>query len=422
MKSPNVARMKNITRSVSDKGFFHLLSSNFAVQFLGFGVILFLPSVLSPSEIGNARLLQSYSVLFILIGTFGYNVALLKVCAENITREEKAEVFKYCLYRTFFFSIISYVSLLVVNFFYIRGVNEVLGQWMPIYGVVIPFAAIVYCLTAYLQSQKRIKDVAKAQVIVRLTFLFLIILATYFFGFIGFVLSTIISYFVGIFPFALFIPLAIFEGVGETNRKDQINHYAYFTFFGVVVTTIGQYADLYLLDFLKVPDDRLGVYSYSILFLQAGMVVVNTVQSIVSPYISERQDNKEWVWVKTCYYQLLSFIFSIFIATGLYGGAILLTRYYLGEEYAELPDFVLGISGRFLIWSCFAVVGASLVGLGRFKEGFYLALITTPTGIILGYLFFPIWDIYGIIIAQMIAATLTLLGCWAVFWRATRRS
>jgi len=421
MKFHKLYFLLSLVRSVKDKGFFHLLSSNFMIQFLGFGVILFLPSVLNTTEIGNVRLLQSYSAIFILIGTFGYNVALLKVCSENITNVEKRQVFRYCISRILLFSVLSYAILICINYFYIRHINEVLGRWMPVYGIVIPFAAMVYCLTAYLQSQKKIKEIAQVQVIVRLIFLCLIVVATYYFGFQGFILSTILSYVVGLLPFSLFITPSQVVCIGVTKKKKQVNHYAYFTFFSVAITTIGQYADLYLLDFLQVSDNQLGVYSFSTLFLQGGMIAINTIQSIVSPYISEQQNNKVWVWNKTLRYQLLSFVFAIFIAIAIYLTSILLKSYYLGEQYSELPDFTLGIVGRFLIWSCFAVVGASLVGLGRFKEGFYLALISTPIGIVLGYLFFPYWGIYGIIYAQMISATITLIGCWIIFWRAIKK-
>lgn len=420
MKFPNFHFISAKINSVKDKGFFHLLSSNFVIQFLGFGVILFLPSVLTPAEIGNVRLLQSYSVIFILIGTFGYNVSLLKICSEDVSTEEKNLVFKYCIQRTLLFSFLSYVLLIGINYYYIRHINPILGKWLPLYGSIIPFASIVYCLTAYLQSQKKIKDVAVVQVIVRLIFLVLIIISTYYFGFIGFIFSTVISYIVGILPFILFIPLSSVTVIGSTHRKKQINNYAYYTVLGAFVTTIGLYADLYLLDYLNVSDIRLGVYSFSTLFLQAGMIAVNTIQSIVSPYISEQQDDKQWVWKKTVHYQGICVLFSILIAIVLYLGSVFMTTFYLGEQYSELPDFVLGIIGRFLIWSCFAVVGASLVGLGRFKEGFYLALLTTPIGIVLGYTLFPQWGIYGIIIAQMIAALITLTGCWAILWKVVR--
>ncbi len=414
-------KIRSLLSSVNNKGFFHLLTSNFVVQFLGFAVIIYLPAVLSPEEVGAVRLLQTYGMLFILLGTFGYNVALLKTSSEDCSLDEKEIIFSYSSRRTIFFSLISYGLLLVVNEFYFSSVNEFIYEWAPIYGVIIPFGAIVYGLTAYLQALKKIKEVAIAQVIMRSILIVLIIIASYFWGFEGFVYSTIFSYVFGLAPFMKFIDFKIFFRSKTPNDRSRIDHYAYFTVLGVVITTLGQYADLYLLDYLAISKADLGVYAFATLFYQAGLIAINTIQSIVTPYISEKQNDLAWVWKKTVYYQLLSFGLSIILALGMYLTSYLLVEYYLGDDYRLLPYFTLGIIAKFMVWSSYSVLGASLVGLGKIKIGFYFSLITTPLSLLAGYALFDIWGVYGVIAGQVISTLFLMIGIWVYFWIITHR-
>ncbi len=65
------------------KGFFHLLSVNFLAQFLGFGTVLIFPKLLTAVEIGQLRILQTYTGLFAVLAGFGLSTSLLKYCAED---------------------------------------------------------------------------------------------------------------------------------------------------------------------------------------------------------------------------------------------------------------------------------------------------------------------------------------------------
>jgi len=75
-------------------GFFHFLSANLRIGFLRFGSQLFVAKLLTPIELGQVTVLQSFSAMAILVSGFGFNTAILKLCSENRLASEKSAIFR----------------------------------------------------------------------------------------------------------------------------------------------------------------------------------------------------------------------------------------------------------------------------------------------------------------------------------------
>ena len=88
-----------IVGALRAKGFFHLLSVNLLAQALGLGTILVVAKFLSPRELGEVRILQSYTALIIAVAAFGYDTAILKVCSEARPLEERLAILRLGLGR-----------------------------------------------------------------------------------------------------------------------------------------------------------------------------------------------------------------------------------------------------------------------------------------------------------------------------------
>lgn len=78
----NVSRILQLLRDILNKGFFHLLSANFIIGFLGFGSQLLVAKFLTPVELGQIRTMQSFIGVATILAGFGFNTAVLKLCSE----------------------------------------------------------------------------------------------------------------------------------------------------------------------------------------------------------------------------------------------------------------------------------------------------------------------------------------------------
>ena len=69
--------------SVNKKGFFHLLFANFFIQFVGFGSQFVVAWFLTPEELGQIKIMQTYLSVVLLFTTLGFTTSTLKLCSEN---------------------------------------------------------------------------------------------------------------------------------------------------------------------------------------------------------------------------------------------------------------------------------------------------------------------------------------------------
>ena len=242
------------------RGFFHLLSVNFLTQFLGLGAVLVLTVFFTPKELGMAKVIHSYAALLILIGTFGFNAAILKVCSESgWSTEARSFLVAACLKWVLLASLASYLIMLVLH--EIGLIADGVYSWLVVYGLVIPFAAVSNILISYLQAQRKVKEMAKTQAYVRVSFFVLVLLSTYYYGFSGFIFSTIASYFAGFVAFLV---------VSKINPRDVLSSvsdsrvfgFAYYTFWGAVISVVSQHVDVYVLEGVGVPYDVIGFLFY----------------------------------------------------------------------------------------------------------------------------------------------------------------
>lgn len=385
------------------KGLFHLLGSNFLVQFLGFGLVLFLAKYLSVGEVGNLKLLHSYIALFILIGCFGFNSSILKFCSEDVSKLERLGCFNHGIKRVILLSAFSFILLLCFNFFYLIPNHPELNPWAYYYGFSILFAPPALLFMSYMQSQQKVKLAAKLQVLVRTLFVFLIFLSALFFGFPGVIISTVGSYLVGLLIYYPFIKKELTFQI-KLDRYEVIDKYSLYVFMGAVITVVAQNIDIYLLDFMGVESKGIGVYSVATLFFLSGTVVTGTIQTIVTPYFSKKQADLYWVRTKAIFYQKRLIVFSIFTSISLMVLSNILVAFYFGVEYQEAIILSYVLILKYFIWSCFCIYGAVLFSIGVIKEGIYISLIILVINIILSLILYPQFGVIGIAISQVMSS------------------
>lgn len=398
-----------------DKGLLHLLSSNFVVQFMGFGLILFLTKLLSPTELGELKLIQSYAAFFILLGSMGYNAAITKLCSESISDEQKKYDFSYAVYRSSLYSVLAFLCFILFSQFYVGSSNKILGHWMSAYALVIFFAVFGKCLLAYLQAKKMVKEAAQTQLFIRLLFVGIIFIAAIIWGYSGVIIATILSYVIGLLFFLPYVKSTDFFANRKNARAEKINKYSYFVFIGAIITLFSQYSDIYLLDYLGVDSQDIGYYSIATIFFMAGIVFTSTLQTVVTPYFSERQEDILWVRRKALTYQGWAGLISIVVTMGLLLVSWGLVNYYYGQEYSLTFDLTIILLVKFFLWANYSIIGACLFSIGVIKEGVWIAAICSCFSIVLGYLLYHKLGIAGVAWGQVASSILNLVLIYILF-------
>lgn len=389
-----------------DQGILHLLISNFATQFMGFGTALLVAKFLKPEELGLIYIIQSYALFFILISEFGINTAILKFCSQQRSEEERHQILKTGIAFSLIISVIVFLLILVLSFTEILASREA-SFWIVIYSVILPFAAITDLLTVYLQSQKCIKEMAMIQVLLKIILVVFIIILTYFFGFKGFIAGTILSYIVGVIPLLKIVGTKFLKAKMFLDIRNFLN-FAFFSLMANGTNMLGNYVDTYLMDHLIIERSQIGYYYIANLFVTAISQVTSTAQSFVTPFFCEKADDGKWMKKNIVRVQVIIIGVSIMGAIFTYLAAYVVITLFYGSQYISSLAYLQLLLIKYIIWSSFAIIGVGLVALGAVKFNFLVVLISTPLRIALAYVLIFDYGIKGIVWSQIVANILML--------------
>lgn len=403
-----LSNINKIYKNLTEKGFFHLLSVNLMLQFLSFGSSLFVSKYLSPVELGEIKIIQSYANFFLLIAGYGYATAILKFCSENIENEQKYGLFRYSLFQSFKATGISIAILFIFTYWNIISPSPHISFWLAVYAAIIPFAVFTNQAIVLLQAIKKIKQMAKAQAIVKIQSVVCIILLTYYWGFKGFIFATIIAYIAGVIPFFVQFPRSVFKKV-NINLPTKFGNVVRYSFMANLVSFVAQNIDIVVIDHFIKDRALIGYYSLATIFILGGMQVTYTVQSIATPYFSEKSNDRDWFLTKLKETSRKALILSIIISILIFSFAYLLIIFYYGEQYMPTLMILSILLVRYVIWTFSSITGIALVGLGEMRFNFIMVGISTVVGIIMSFALVKMYGIIGVAIAQVLSALTTLV-------------
>lgn len=411
--------MTPLFRSLYQKGFFHLLSVKFLTQFLGFGSIVVVARFLSPVELGEIRILQSYAMVFSVIATFGLSTSVLKKCSENLHPTEKVRVLRLAVMWGAGISLFIYALTAFLASTGVLTSSAHLSQWLIIYALIIPFAALTDILIAYLQALKRIREMARAQAVIKAQAFILIILSTWIWGFAGFVYSAIAAYVIGLLPLVRHTGTSFLRAESIPAPAGFVS-IAVFSLLSNSLSMVGKFADIFILDYFSPHREEIGYYALATLFVFAAMQVTATVQTISTPYLSERATDPATFKRNVLRTQQQTFIMSFAVAAGVYLAGYLLIRFYYGVEYEPMLTYLPILLLKFIIWSAYAVIGIALLGLGLMKYNFVTVGLTTPLGLIISYVFLITFGVVGVAWGQVLTAVPGLLITYYFYRKALK--
>lgn len=404
------------------KGFFYLFSVNVLIQLLAFGNRILIAAFVTPEELGQIGVLQSYILILTVLAGFGYNSAVLKLCAEKRPDEEKRFLLHTALRRSLVATLLVYLgtALLVLTGLLVR--SDHLGFWLLVFALVLPFSVPTAVLMAYVQANKQIKELARLQGGVKVQGVVLIVAGAWAFGFEGFILASILAYAVGLIPFIRSTKVA-FGKTASYPLPPEFTRFAFFSMLANAVTLLGQYSDFFVLGNFAADAESVGYYTLAATFALAGAQVTATVQAIATPYFSERDSDHLWLRRKLWRTQAKMVGMSVVAAAGVFIGAYGVIKWMLGMDWLPAMNYLAILLLRYILWSSYAILGAAVMAIGMVRYNFYVGLLTTPVAFFLSYVFLLRYGIPGVAWAQVLVTGFTALVMGAmVLWvlRANR--
>lgn len=400
-------------RSWFEKGFLYLLSANFLAQFLSFVTSLVVTRFLTPTALGETKILQSYIIFFLVFAGYGFSAAMLKYGSEERSEAYKAALLRLTLLRALLFTAgtLGTVALLALAGLVTR--TAYLTRWLLIYLLAVPFIVSYDVLLASLQASRRIKEMSRLQAIYKTITFFCVVLGAWRWGMEGFVIGTILASMLGLLPLARTIGLRRIAALGAWRQEKFAPPAGYgrMVFFSMLANSIlilGQYGDMFILDHFVADRQAIGHYSLATYFFIAATQVTNTIQAILIPYFSAYGRDRKWFDRHLLQNQLLTSGLSLGVAAGVNLVAWVLVRYIYGPSYQATLPFLLILSLRYILSSSYAIIAGALIGIEMVKFNFFAIGISTGAGLLLSYLFQARYGIWGVAWAQVLAALLAL--------------
>ena len=401
-------KIKSIISYLNEKGFIHLLTVNLFSQFLSFVTLMLVAKFLSPAEYGDLKVLQTYVNITVVIALFGFNSAAIKLCSENIAEDERAAIFQNILKRAGVSTLITLLGGILLSSFGLITSSGFLSKWLIIYLAIVPIDVLTTLLTTYLQSKKQFKRIASAQAIFRIQTAPIILLGTWRWGFQGFIIASIISHGIGLWPFLRYVGGGIFRKF-NIAVPNQLMRYASFSFLAQILNQFTINGDILILDHFSRNRESIGYYSLALLFILAASLVSKTVQSITTPYFSQNANNELWFrnHFRKNLFRMAAFSTAVAIAINLVG-RIIIPLFY-GPTYRPTFEYLQILLIGAIFQGIYALINSAITGLGKMKFTFIIAALSTPVELGLTYFSLQRYGFIGVAWSQVITSLFILI-------------
>ncbi len=417
-----LAKLDALIRNAGSKGVFHLFGANLTIGLLAFGAQLLVVKFLTPAEMGYAKTLQSFMAIATLVAGFGFNTAVVKLCSEKITSGARAYIFRKC----FQYTLIPIAATLLVLFLAARqewlSPIAAVNEWMPLYMWMIPGFVLTAIAVVYLQATRQIKTMATTQTVTRLIGAAILVLAAFAYSFPGFVAATVVVNILALVPLLWILrrDLRSREVVPQTLPRSM-----YFARWGLaanVIQTIGANVDILMLNYFWPDRDDLGYYGIATILLLGLNQITGTIQSIATPYFSEKSGDRNESWRVLKKYQSSMIVVAALAATGAIAVVPGLVNWLYGTQYATVGDYFRILAVKYFLWSCYALSAVALLGAGRMRLYTLAVSVSAIVTLVLSGLVVTGWGPTGVAVAQVVGSLITLIVVSLLIRRVYRSS
>lgn len=387
-----------------------MLGANIAQQVLAFAGVLLIARLLPAEQFALVRIALAYAAVATILGVGGLTAPILRYCADpKLNDVQRRSLLGKALLWLLLFSTLAAICAGVLIFLSGRGTDETLV--LLAYALQIPALAVTSLLLIYLQAVQRFRFLAYSQIVLRGLTLCLTAVGAWFFGLEGLLVATVFAVFGGVFPIWLaarpsFKPSA-------TNVPPDFSSLARYSVIGMLITSVGQYADLLLLDWFAPERNQIGAYSLATVFFFAASALAGAVQSVATPHFTGLMKDRNAFKSALRRWSCGLIVAGAVAAIGATAFAWIVEKLFLSAAYEGLGIMVGVLMLRFWIWCSYAVGGAAMVGIGAIKQGTLVACMTTGVAYLAGYPLVLWAGVWGAAATQVLVA---LVSAALVFW------
>ena len=412
----------NIFRRVNKNGFFHLLTVNLFIQVVLFASQLFVAGILAPDDIGRIKIIQTYLSFFSIIAGLGFNSSTLKLCSENRSKKELADLFQSALFFTIFSTFSIYTVILVLNLFKIFSPDK-LDQWLIPLGLFpIISNSLFMVFISYFQAIKEIKTLSNLTVMNKILSIVGIVIFTYFMGIKVYYLAYNLS-----FILMIFVCYRTLNPISHEKffSKKQLSylpihwHYAKSSMLANLLAEMSAFIDMILISFFVKEMHQIGYYSFALTITVILRLFPSTVQQITTPYFSSlaHQKNEFMILFKRYNRVLYGVVLLTLIGALLIIPAIIhwifVGKYDPFMQY--FPFLAIGWSFRMLA----QVQSGAIFGLGKMQYIAYTSLITLLFNILVISILIYFFGLIGAAYASVLGGIVYIL-CSRYFFRKAK--
>jgi O-antigen/teichoic acid export membrane protein len=249
---------------------------------------------------------------------------------------------------------------------------------------------------------------ARAQALIKVQSILLVVVGAWYFGVGGFIWGTIISSVLALIPLLRQVGFGFIK-TSLDKAPANFMRYSLFSAMANGVAILGQRGDIFILDYFVMDRAAIGYYSLGLIFASAGLQVTGTVQAITTSYFSERAEESSWFRKQLVRNQINLALLSVGVAIAIFAAASLLVPFVYGPEYLPALSFLAILLLGYVIRSSHSLIGVGLFSLGLMHYNFVIAMITTTFSLGLSYMLLQRLGMVGVAWGQVGASALSLV-------------
>lgn len=412
------------TKNVAQKGFFHLVTANGLIFLTGFASQLFVAGILLPEDIGRIKIMQAYLNLASIIGGLGFNISLLKLASERMDEGSRRKLFNLSLFVAILAFLVLYVILVVINCYGWISTDPVIRNLFPYYAIFLLPLTVQSMYLAYYQAKKKIRELSKLQLLVKVLSVATIIVLTFYKGLPGYVWAVPITGIISVIALEFKVGSALRKrfklGLGLENFK-RMWQLAAFALLANIVGIMLNSIDIYLVNYYAPDREAVGFYMFAITLISIFQLVPSSIQQVAMPFFSDKSAVfSQWFRVYKKYNKINHFLIPFM---GVIGMAVIpiFVHYAFDGKYDESIVFFLLISVGWIIKSMNTMKGTALMGMGLFRLNFHSSLAALLISLPIAWWIIADYQIAGAPYARIIIGIISYVSTWIIFRTAINK-
>lgn len=413
-------KFQSLFKSMSSKGFFHIMIGNTLVKFISFFSAVFLPKVLqSQGDYGVLSFVDNILSYLLLINAFGLANSVLRFCSLAKEQDEKEKILMFSLRLGLLFDAIICIIFIPIILFIQLPID---GSKAPLFfAMFIPLFSFTFdALTYYLRANYKNKEFSRISVVFTLVSATMQVLLAWKFNIFGALAGRYIAYAVAIVV-AIYFIMKFSKGVKieslrdvqiEREQKKEIMKFAISAMIANCFSLIMPLNEQFVISLMLQDEIAVANYRAASLFPQNIQFITNSIIVFIYPYFAKNSYNGKWIWKK---YKIITAYLIIGLAA-ISAVAILATpliiKIFFSEDYASASGLM-----KFM-WITFSInaglrmpAGNILAAIGEIKFNLIVSIISSVIHLGLDLFFISTMGIngaaYALTIAYLVSAVIS---------------